>query len=138
MRAGGGGARPGPFAPAIDGSIEFDDVCFDYGDGVPVLQHISFCVQPGQTVGILGSTGCGKSTLVQLIQRLYTATSGHVRLSGVDVNDIERHHLRRSVGLVLQEPFYTAAPLAKTLPLHGPAPPWTTSPPPRARPACTT
>ena len=53
-------AEPGrALAPAIDGSIEFDDVCFDYGDGVPVLQHISFRVQPGQSVGILGSTGSG-------------------------------------------------------------------------------
>lgn len=137
MRAGGGGAGRA-LAPAIDGSIEFDDVCFDYGDGVPVLQHISFCVQPGQTVGILGSTGCGKSTLVQLIQRLYTATSGHVRLSGVDVNDIERHHLRRSVGLVLQEPFLYSRTIGENIAIARPAPPWTTSPPPRARPACTT
>lgn len=114
-------AEPGrALAPAIDGSIEFDDVCFDYGDGVPVLQHISFCVQPGQTVGILGSTGSGKSTLVQLIQRLYTATSGHVRLSGVDVNDIERHHLRRSVGLVLQEPFLYSRTIGENIAIARP------------------
>ena len=90
-------------APAIDGSIEFDDVCFDYGDGVPVLQHISFRVQPGQTVGILGSTG-----------------SGHVRLSGVDVNDIERHHLRRSVGLVLQEPFLYSRTIGENIAIARP------------------
>ena len=114
-------AEPGrALAPAIDGSIEFDDVCFDYGDGVPVLQHISFRVQPGQTVGILGSTGSGKSTLVQLIQRLYTATSGHVRLSGVDVNDIERHHLRRSVGLVLQEPFLYSRTIGENIAIARP------------------
>ncbi|MFR1795399.1 MAG: ABC transporter ATP-binding protein [Ruthenibacterium sp.] len=114
-------AEPGrALAPAIDGSIEFDDVCFDYGDGVPVLQHISFRVQPGQTVGILGSTGSGKSTLVQLIQRLYTATSGHVSLSGVDVNDIERHHLRRSVGLVLQEPFLYSRTIGENIAIARP------------------
>ena len=81
-------AEPGrALAPAIDGSIEFDDVCFDYGDGVPVLQHISFRVQPGQTVGILGSTGSGKSTLVQLIPRLYDVTEGEIRIDGHPVQE---------------------------------------------------
>ena len=89
--------------PQIDGSVAFEDVCFDYGDGVPVLSHVSFTVRPGQTIGILGSTGAGKSSLVQLLQRLYPVTAGRITLSGVNVNDIERHHLRRNVGIVLQE-----------------------------------
>lgn len=114
-------AEPGKaLTPVLDGGIEFDDVCFDYGDGVPVLRHISFCVQPGQTVGILGTTGSGKSTLVQLLQRLYQATSGHVRLSGVDVNDIERHHLRRNVGLVLQEPFLYSRTIGENIAIARP------------------
>lgn len=90
--------------PVIDGSVSFEHVSFDYGEGT-VLHDISFSVQPGQTVGILGSTGSGKSTLVHLLQRHWTASEGHITLSGVDVNDIERHHLRQNVGLVLQEPF---------------------------------
>ena len=99
-------AEPGKaLTPQIDGSVAFEDVCFDYGDGVPVLSHVSFTVRPGQTIGILGSTGAGKSSLVQLLQRLYPVTAGRITLSGVDVNDIERHHLRRNVGIVLQEPF---------------------------------
>lgn len=91
--------------PALDGSIEFDDVSFDYGDGVPVLQHITFSAKPGHIVGILGSTGSGKSTLVQLLQRLYPVSEGSITLSGTNVNDIERHYLRKNVGIVLQEPF---------------------------------
>ena len=70
-----------------------------------MLSHVSFTVRPGQTIGILGSTGAGKSSLVQLLQRLYPVTAGRITLSGVNVNDIERHHLRRNVGIVLQEPF---------------------------------
>lgn len=100
-------AEPGrALTPAIDGSVEFRHVSFAYPDGGgEALHDVSFTVQPGQTVGILGSTGAGKSTLVQLLQRLYPVTDGQVLLSGVDVKDIQRHHLRRSVGLVLQEPF---------------------------------
>lgn len=98
-------AEPGKaLCPEIDGSVSFEHVSFDYGEG-EVLHDISFSVQPGQTVGILGSTGSGKSTLVHLLQRHWTAGAGHITLSGVDVNDIERHHLRQNVGLVLQEPF---------------------------------
>lgn len=91
--------------PAIDGSVTFEDVAFDYGDGVPVLSGVSFTAAPGQTIGVLGSTGSGKSSLVMLLQRLYPLTGGRITISGVDVNDIERHHLRRNVGIVLQEPF---------------------------------
>ena len=99
-------AEPGrALMPAIDGSVEFRHVCFAYEDGAEALHDVSFAVRPGQTVGILGSTGAGKSTLVQLMQRLYPVTRGEILLSGVNVNDIERHHLRRNVGLVLQEPF---------------------------------
>lgn len=75
MRARRSGAGKA-LTPQIDGSVAFEDVCFDYGDGVPVLSHVSFTVRPGQTIGILGSTGAGKSSLVQLLQRLYP---GHRR-----------------------------------------------------------
>ncbi len=91
--------------PEITGEIAFENVSFDYGDGVCVLNDVSFAVKPGQTVGILGSTGSGKTSLVQLLQRLHLATSGKVLVSGVPINDIERHHLRSHIGIVLQEPF---------------------------------
>lgn len=90
--------------PVLDGSIVFENVSFDYG-GSTVLKNISFSVQPGQTVGILGATGAGKSTLVHLLQRLWPISHGKILLSGIPIEDIERHHLRRNIGLVLQEPF---------------------------------
>ena len=114
-------AEPGKaLTPQIDGSVAFEDVCFDYGDGVPVLSHVSFTVRPGQTIGILGSTGAGKSSLVQLLQRLYPVTAGRITLSGVNVNDIERHHLRRNVGIVLQEPFLYSRTIGENIAIARP------------------
>ena len=91
--------------PEIKGDIEFKNVSFSYEDGIPVLDDISFTAKRGQTIAILGSTGSGKSSLVQLLQRLYTCSSGEITIDGVNVNDIERHYLRRNIGIVLQEPF---------------------------------
>lgn len=92
--------------PEIKGDIEFSHVGFRYEDSTePVLDDISFTAKRGQTIAILGSTGSGKTSLVQLLQRLYTVTEGKITIDGVNINDIERHHLRRSIGIVLQEPF---------------------------------
>ena len=92
--------------PEIHGDIEFRHVTFRYDDGSEdVLKDVSFTAKHGQTIAILGSTGSGKSSLVQLLQRLYTATSGEILVDGVNINDIERHYLRKNIGIVLQEPF---------------------------------
>lgn len=91
--------------PDIHGDVEFRNVWFGYEDGQDVLRGVSFKAEHGQTIAILGSTGSGKSSLVQLIQRLYTCNKGEILIDGVNVNDIERHHLRRNIGIVLQEPF---------------------------------
>ncbi|MBO4384765.1 MAG: ABC transporter ATP-binding protein [Clostridia bacterium] len=92
--------------PEIEGSIEFRNVSFSYADSSEkVLDDISFTAKRGETLAILGSTGSGKSSLVQLLQRLYTATDGEILVDGVNINDIERHHLRKNIGIVLQEPF---------------------------------
>ena len=87
------------------GEIEFRDVSFRFykSSEKPVLDHISFRIQPGQTVGIIGSTGCGKSALVSLIPRLYDCDEGSVLVDGVDVRDYSLHHLREGVGMVLQK-----------------------------------
>ena len=91
--------------PEIHGDIEFRHVNFGYEDGQEVLKDITFTAKRGETVAILGSTGSGKSSLGQLLQRLYTCRSGQILIDGVNINDIERHHLRRNIGIVLQEPF---------------------------------
>ena len=91
--------------PDLNGDIEFDAVCFGYDTKDDVLKEISFTAHPGETIGILGATGSGKSSLVQLLQRLYTCTSGQIRINGTDINDIDARYLRKHIGIVLQEPF---------------------------------
>ena len=91
--------------PDLSGNIVFDNVCFGYERYNDVLDGVSFTAKPGQTIAILGATGSGKTSLVQLLQRLYPRTSGSITIAGTDVNDIEHGHLRRNIGIVLQEPF---------------------------------
>jgi len=99
-------AEPGKaLTPDLTGDIVFDNVCFGYERYNDVLDGVSFTAKPGQTVAILGATGSGKTSLVQLMQRLYPRTSGRITIAGTDVNDIEHGHLRRNIGIVLQEPF---------------------------------
>jgi len=87
------------------GKVEFKDVSFRYGheDEGMVLEHISFTAKPGQTIGIIGATGSGKTSLVQMIPRLYDATEGQVLVDGIDVRDYSLRNLREGVGMVLQK-----------------------------------
>jgi ATP-binding cassette subfamily B protein len=91
--------------PEIRGNLEFRNVSFAYETGKPVLQDISFQVQQGQTVAILGPTGSGKTSLVHLLARLYDYQGGSIRVDGVELKDIDKKWVRQHVGLVLQEPF---------------------------------
>lgn len=88
-----------------NGSVEFKNVYFSYRDNMQncVLEGISFKIEPGETVGILGATGSGKTSLVQLIPRLYDATAGEVLIDGVNVKDYSIKNLREAVGMVLQK-----------------------------------
>ncbi|MBP3673267.1 MAG: ABC transporter ATP-binding protein [Oscillospiraceae bacterium] len=94
-----------PITEVKDGSIDFDDVSFRYSKTADrnSLEHINLHIKPGQTVGILGVTGSSKSTLVQLIPRLYDATEGTVRVGGVNVRDYDVESLRNAVSMVLQK-----------------------------------
>ena len=87
------------------GKVEFRDVSFRYGkeNSEKVLEHISFTAEPGQMIGIIGATGSGKTSLVQLIPRLYDVTSGQVLVDGVDVREYSLENLRDGVGMVLQK-----------------------------------
>ena len=94
-----------PVQQVKDGSIEFDHVSFQYkhGLGRPVLNDITFSIKPGETLGIIGGTGSAKSSLVQLIPRLYDAETGTVKVGGVDVRDYNLDVLRHEVSMVLQK-----------------------------------
>lgn len=91
--------------PGIHGNIVFDKVSFQYPDGTSPLKEVSFEVKQGQTVGILGPTGCGKSSLMHLLVRLFDYQEGSIRLDGVELKEIDKKWLRSHVGIVLQEPF---------------------------------
>jgi ATP-binding cassette subfamily B protein len=97
----------GSFQPAspIQGEIIFDHVSFEYEQDDRVLHDISFKVDAGQVVALLGSTGSGKTTLVNLLPRFYDCTSGHILLDGVDLKSYSRRFLRQQIGIVEQEPF---------------------------------
>lgn len=87
------------------GQVTFENVCFRYNgpDADPVLKDISFTAQPGETVALLGTTGAGKTSLVNLIPRFYDVTAGQVKIDGVDVRDLDQETLRRKIGVALQE-----------------------------------
>ncbi len=87
------------------GEIVFEAVCFEYEPEIPVLKDISFRAAPGQVIAIMGSTGSGKSTLVNLLPRFYDYTNGSLQLDGVDLNQYPRRYLRSQIGIVEQEPF---------------------------------
>lgn len=96
--------------------IEFDDVSFSYGDDAePALEHVSFVAEPGRTLAIIGSTGSGKSTVLKLIERFYDATSGSVRVDGVDVRDMAQADLRAQLGYVPQKAFLFAGTIASNV-----------------------
>ena len=90
----------------ITGRVAFEDVCFSYGGDCtePVLNHVSFTVEPGQVVALLGATGSGKSTLINLIPRFYDVNSGRITVDGVDIRDVTLESLRTHIGIALQEP----------------------------------
>jgi ATP-binding cassette subfamily B protein len=89
----------------VDGRFVFHAISFQYDDGSPVLEDISFRCEPGQAVALLGSTGSGKTSLVNLLPRFYDYTGGSLTLDGLDLKDYPRHFLRQQIGIVEQEPF---------------------------------
>ena len=91
--------------PEIKGLVEFDHATHSYEDGVPVLKDVSFTAQPGQTVAIVGPTGAGKTTIINLIPRFYDVTSGSIKIDGIDVRDVSMKSLREQIGIVLQDTF---------------------------------
>lgn len=90
-------------APTGSVRVEFEDISFGYSPGQPVIEGLSLRVEPGQTVAIVGPTGAGKTTLVNLLMRFYEVDSGRILLDGIDVSTMTRHDLRSRMGMVLQD-----------------------------------
>ena len=97
------------------GEIKFEHVGFEYNQDVPVLKDLSFECQPGQVIALMGSTGSGKTTVVNLLPRFYDYSSGHVFLDGVELKDYPRKYLRSQVGIVEQEPFLFSRSLRENI-----------------------
>jgi ATP-binding cassette subfamily B multidrug efflux pump len=99
----------------IRGIVKFDKVGFAYEEGKTVLEDINFRTQPGQVVAIVGPTGAGKTTMINLLSRFYDVRTGSISIDGVDIRDIKVNDLRTGMGIVLQEPFFFAATIRENL-----------------------
>ena len=107
---GHGVGPPQPF-----GRVQFDHVGFNYSDGKASLADVSFEAEPGQTIAVVGPTGSGKTTLVNLIPRFYDTSGGRVLVDGVDVRELKLGQLRRSVSVIFQETFLFSATVAENI-----------------------
>lgn len=105
----------GGYAGHMRGEVEFRDVTFAYEGHEPILENISFKVQPGQTVAIVGQTGAGKTTLVKLINRIYDVSSGGVLVDGVDVRDWDLEALRRQISMIEQDVFLFSRSISENI-----------------------
>lgn len=99
----------------IRGKVEFHDVGFSYEEGKKVLENITFRTEPGQVVAVVGPTGAGKTTLINLLSRFYDVQTGHISVDGTDIRDLKVDDLRTSMGVVLQEPFFFATTIRENL-----------------------
>ena len=91
--------------PPIQGEVEFKDVVFSYEEGIPILNGINFKANVGDTVAIVGPTGAGKTTIINLISRFYNLDSGMITIDGIDINTVTIKSLRKQMGVMLQDSF---------------------------------
>ncbi|MBO4324702.1 MAG: ABC transporter ATP-binding protein [Lachnospiraceae bacterium] len=89
----------------VEGKVDFDDVTFAYDEGVNILEHFDLHVKPGETIALVGPTGAGKTTVINMLTRFYDVAEGRVRIDGHDVREVTLDSLRKEVGVLMQEPF---------------------------------
>lgn len=106
--------------PRVRGDVAFEQVWFSYKEGEPVLKGISFEAKQGQTVALVGHTGSGKSSILNLLFRFYDADSGRITIDGTDIGKLPRQALRKSMGIVLQDPFLFTGTIASNVSLDDP------------------
>lgn len=99
----------------VDGRVKLENVCFSYNPEIPLLENMNLDVKPGQRVAIVGPTGCGKTTLINLLMRFYEVNKGKIWISGYEMHDIKRDSLRRSFGMVLQETWLEASTIRENI-----------------------
>ncbi len=107
--------RPQPVSKEIVGEIKVDRVWFGYNENDNVLEDVSVTIRPGEMLGIVGKSGVGKSTLINLVMRLYDVNRGSITIDGVDIRDFSQHSLRSQIGVVLQETFLFAGTVYENL-----------------------
>ncbi|MEZ4865444.1 MAG: ABC transporter ATP-binding protein [Caldilineaceae bacterium] len=100
---------------ALRGDVRFENVCFSYDGVTPVLKAVSLHAKPGEIVALVGPTGAGKTTIVNLLTRFYDIDSGHIVIDGHDLGQLNRHDLRRQLGIVLQDTFLFAASVLENI-----------------------
>lgn len=105
----------------INGAVEFSNVWFAYNDENYVLKNISFTVNPGETIALVGHTGSGKTSVISLLNRLYHINKGEIKIDGVHINDYRLDHLRKHIGVVLQDVFLFSGSVMDNITLRNPA-----------------
>jgi ATP-binding cassette subfamily B multidrug efflux pump len=110
--------QPVALPEPVRGKVEFRDVWFAYNAGEWVLKGLSFAIQPGESVAVVGATGAGKTSLIGLLSRFYDVQKGAVLVDDLDVRDLSQHDLRRHIGAVLQDPFIFSGTVAGNIRLH--------------------
>jgi ATP-binding cassette, subfamily B, multidrug efflux pump len=114
-------ATEGNYAPAsVKGKVQFDRVWFGYDEKHPVLKDVSFTVQPGQTVAIVGHTGSGKTTIISLLNRLYEVNKGQIKIDDLVVEEYKLEALRKNIGVVLQDVFLFSGSVMDNITLMNP------------------
>lgn len=101
--------------PVIKGTVEFDDVTFSYEDNIPVLKNVSFKIQAGESIALVGETGAGKTTIVNLISRFYDASEGRILIDGTDIKGVTLESLRSQMGIMLQDTFLFSATIKENI-----------------------
>ncbi|MGE5431916.1 MAG: ABC transporter ATP-binding protein [Syntrophomonadaceae bacterium] len=105
---------------SVQGKIEFRNVWFAYNDEDYVLKDVSFSISPGQTVAIVGATGAGKTSLINILTRFYDINKGNICLDGADIKDIDKHELRKFISIVLQDVFLFSGTIKSNISLNNP------------------